>query len=373
MTKVQVSFFEEQSPRGTAGALKDLQPFLGTSHFFVFSTGLFIRDLPLSDIIAFHTVHKARATVVVEQNKCQTANGEHIEMSEDGRVSAMKMIHHAKGRQHSLRSSGLYIFDPCIMDSISDSSYMDIKEQLIPMLNNEGDHVWAYKLKESTKKIDSLREYFVLNNQLLNEQIDFGAGGDKKRQLREQVRIGRNVTISSKVYLHGPVLIGDQCTIDDHCQLIGPVTIGNGSHLEKGSLVRESILWQNTHLFPHSSVEHSLVTTDCSISAEETVRNAVVVNTQVSKENINLLRFDPDKDSYLLLRENGHGSSLFFASVLPTFQRKIFRGTKRLLDIAVSLLCLGLLVPVFPYIALAIKRDSPGSHLLSTKAVWSGR
>jgi len=353
---VHLSYFVESIPRGTAGALKEIEAFIGSSHFLVIAGNVFPYSIDLSKILNFHLNRDSGVTVVVEEKHGEGEDFENIEVDADGVVKKFNIPYHLRNKQGILRPRGLYVFNPKVLEYINQNGYMDIKEQLIPYLNNKGIPVYAYKEKRSIRNINNLIDYFNLNREILEN--GFKSKGEifnPKKELMDRIWVGENVEISPKAYLLGPVLIGDNCVIEDFSQIIGPTIIGSGSHIGKEVLIRESIIWSRAHLMNKSHIEYSLIGERLVIAKGEKVRNTVVIQDKGDKGKYNFISFNNDN-----FKASSYENSFFKPFSFNVINHKVYLSVKRLLDILLSALGLVILLPVFVIIAISIKMGSRG-------------
>lgn len=359
--KLNVTFFEEKNAKGTAGTLKDIQGFVGSSDFAVINSDVFIEKLDFKDIFLVHKNQKAAITILVGQYNERPQYIENIEIDKHNNVIQSHILHHSSCNRRNYRSCGIYIFSPSVLDLIPDSGYMDIKEQLIPFLQNKGLIVHAYKLKTPLKRINDISDYFQVHRDvLLNHLSNKSIVSYSKKKIMDRVWVGKNVKISGNAYLLGPLVIGDHCVIEDNSQIIGPSTIGNGSHIGKNVLVRESILWERTRIKNDSKIEYSFIGMDSVISKKSSIRNMIVIDDKVHPGSFNFISLTNDH-SIIMKKEM---TSSFLAKTLM-FQA--FKGTKRVIDLVLSFLGLLFFLPFFFFVAIAIKLDSPGNILYIKK------
>jgi lipopolysaccharide/colanic/teichoic acid biosynthesis glycosyltransferase/dTDP-glucose pyrophosphorylase len=354
---IHASFFEEKRPRGTAGCLKELKGFIGSSHFLVVTSNVFTGYLDLSEVLSIHQTQRAAVTVLVEKRNDGRNNLENIQVGKDGLVKKFHILHHSKDNRRVLLPTGLYIFNPCVLDYIPERGHMDIKEQLIPFLDEKRLPVYGHEINGFIKKIDNVSDYFQLNKEvLLNDFMRNNGDFHCKTEIMDRVWVGDNVKISPKAYILGPVVIGDDCTLEDYSQVIGPTSIGGGSCIGMDVLVRESIIWEKTDLKRKSHIEYSLIADTCVIPNGETVRNSVVVQGKWYDRSFNFMSlFDKDAGKPII-NENGLLTTVSY----KILRNKIFLATKRLLDVVLSSFGLILSLPMSIIIATAIKIDSPG-------------
>ena len=81
--ELQIHHLEQHVSRGTAGSLKQLNDFITASPFLVLGANLFIDELPMQKILAFHLAHGSGGTMVAEQISSRMEQLENIEFSKD--------------------------------------------------------------------------------------------------------------------------------------------------------------------------------------------------------------------------------------------------------------------------------------------------
>ncbi len=354
---MDVTFFNEGTPRGTAGTLRDLKSFIGDSHFLVISGSSYIKGLDFGRLLDYHLRRRAGVTVVVENGKNGNQYLENIKVTDDGLVKDVHILHHSRDNRRLLRPCGVYLFNPEVIDCIQDLSYVDIKEQLIPSLREMGIPVHAYQTKGCVNNVYSLNDYFRLNRQiLLNGLRSDETVSCTKTEIRDRVWVGSDVKISPGAYLLGPLVICDGAVIDDGAQVIGPACIGRGARVAEGALLRESIIWDDARIEKGAKVEYSLVGRSCTVPEGKTVENGVVIEGSKCNGSFNFISISNDINNQSFITVNGQLKPVS----KDTIRYRAFLFAKRLMDIALAGLGLVLTLPLMLLIALAVKIDSPG-------------
>jgi UDP-N-acetylglucosamine diphosphorylase / glucose-1-phosphate thymidylyltransferase / UDP-N-acetylgalactosamine diphosphorylase / glucosamine-1-phosphate N-acetyltransferase / galactosamine-1-phosphate N-acetyltransferase len=121
------------------------------------------------------------------------------------------------------------------------------------------DNITKIEAKEISKNdnfeipINSLVSYSQNNNAFSVEPIRYPWDllNIVKKLLQDQVRdsyISPTATIAKSSIIDGPCIIEDNVTIDDFCKIKGPVYIGRNSFVGMGSLVRSSMLNNETSI-----------------------------------------------------------------------------------------------------------------------------
>lgn len=236
-------------PLGSAGGMRRIQDF---GHFFDETTlvlcGDAIVDLDITAAIAEHRAKGAIASVVtVEVPLEQVKNYGVVVADDEGRVVSFQekpTPEEAKSRQ---ASTGIYIFEPEVLDYIPQCVEFDIGSQLFPKLVELGVPFFAQKHNFNWIDIGRLTDYWdVLQRVLRGEVSQMHMPG---REVSPGVWVGLNTSIAwDSVQIVGPVYVGSNVRIEPGVSVIGPAWIGHGSHLRAGSRVERSILFEYTRI-----------------------------------------------------------------------------------------------------------------------------
>ncbi len=354
--ELSVSTFFDNGLRGTAGALKHLTSFIGSSRFLVVNSNLWLDGLDLRAVIEQHRRSDAIATVVVEEVRSADPDLGYLSVTDGGDIESVKVPHRSQITGHPMRVTGVYLFEPSVINAIDAQGYADIKEQLLPRLAEAGGRVQTYLLEHSVPRINDLCGYRNLNRSLLRDLVE--ASGHEASEYFGGVCVGRGSTVSPNAYILGPVMIGDDCVIEDGAQIIGPTVICDRTSIGPRVLVRESFIWPGCTVMTRAKIIHSLITESCTIAENELIDNAVIVAGERH-------RGETESDGSSNGSSNGHGASVRTLARRPARRRRQlhrmgYRCSKRSLDLSSSAAGLLLLAPLFLVIAALIKLDSRG-------------
>lgn len=347
-TGVNILYNVEDRPRGTAGAIKDVEGFICKEPFLVVNSNLFIGHADLNEFIRFHFDTDSIATVGVSRTG---GNGirEDIRLGSDRSIEGFHRDYSLMDKETQWRSSGIYIFDPYVFKFIDENNYMDIKEQLIPVLLKESLNVFASEVEGFHLCINSTDDYINAHRGVLLKD-DYISYLNGKEEIEEGVWAGRNVVISPNAYLLGPVIIGNDSNVESGAQIIGPSSIGNRCQISEGTLIRESILWDGVALSKDARVEYSIIGESSDVPHDYHIRNMIVMDG-LRTEDVNLIPSD------FSIKAAADLSGIMSKAAV---RQIIYRAAKRILDITLSAAGIVLLLPLFLLITLLIKTDSAG-------------
>ena len=236
-------------PKGSAGGMKAIQDFSG---FFDETTlvicGDSIVDLDIGAALFEHHSKGALASVVaLEVAEDQVQNYGIVVADGEGRVLSFQEKPSPAEAKSNLASSGIYIFEPAVLDLVPSNVIFDIGSQLFPLMAEKGLPFYAQKRFFNWIDIGRVTDYWsVLQRVLRGEVAEMSMPG---REVRPGVWVGPNTAISwDSSQIVGPVYIGSSVRIEPGCTLIGPAWIGHGSHLRPGARVIRSVLFEYTRI-----------------------------------------------------------------------------------------------------------------------------
>jgi mannose-1-phosphate guanylyltransferase len=158
----------------------------------------------------------------------------------------------------TLASTGIYIFEPAVLDLIPSGVEFDIGSQLFPLLVEKGLPFFAQNRPFNWIDIGRVTDYWAVTQQVM-------AGGVAQmdmpgREVRPQVWVGLNTSVDwDKVQIEGPVYIGSNVRIEPGARVVGPTWIGHGSHLRAGSVVERSVLIEHTRIGEGMTVREMII------------------------------------------------------------------------------------------------------------------
>src|SRR3972149_4705980 len=166
--QIEIHICEQTRPRGTAGILKDVIDLLNGQPFLVIHSNLYVEDVDLKGLIDFHDLKGAVITVAVKRRVQEDLNIETVSMSREGVLKEIRILHHSIARRSPWDPAGIYEVTPAAFDFIDANSYLDIKEQLIPLLQEASLPVCAHELEGYYKEISSGKDYLGLHRELFD-------------------------------------------------------------------------------------------------------------------------------------------------------------------------------------------------------------
>jgi len=253
-------------PIGSAGGMKKIQEFGG---FFDDTTivlcGDALIDLDLKAALLEHRRKGAMATVITKEVPWDKVSSYGVVVTDkEGRITQFQEKPKQEEALSNFISTGIYIFEPEVIDLIPSGVEFDIGSQLFPLLAEKGMPFYAQGRPFNWLDIGSVSDYWeVLQNVLTGEVNHMDVPGI---QIEPGLWVGLNTSIDWKgTTIKGPVYIGSGVKIEAGSTIIGPTWIGHGSHICEGAEVVRSVLFEYTRVLNDVTLHETIVFKDYSI------------------------------------------------------------------------------------------------------------
>ena len=265
---VSLRYVVEDSPLGTAGAVKNAEKHLGDC--FLVLNGDIFTDLDIAAMIRFHRERKAVATISLTPVEDPTRYGL-IETGPSGRVKRFLEKPSPDQITTDMINAGTYVLERRVLDGVPPQTQWSFERQLFPSLLESGQRVFAYPSPAYWMDIGHPKDYFQLNVDLLK-----GKSNQHIPARPDEVSVGKGSQVDETASLTGPALIGRNCRIGRRVKMTGPTVIGDNCRLDEGAVIEESIIWHDTRIGAGARVEKSIIGEGCHIEAGSVVNDSVL-------------------------------------------------------------------------------------------------
>ncbi len=234
---------------GSAGGMRRIQDFSG---FFDETTlvlcGDAIIDLDIGAALHEHKSKGAMASVVALDVPLEDVKNYGIVVSDaTGQIQSFQEKPQPEEAKSTLASTGIYIFEPAVLDLIPSNQVYDIGSQLFPKLVEQKLPFFAQNRFFNWIDIGRVSDYWaVLQRVLRGEVAQMNMPG---REIRPGVWVGLNTSVAwDEVNITGPVYLGSSVKVEPGATIEGPCWIGHGSVIRSGATVTRSILLEYTRI-----------------------------------------------------------------------------------------------------------------------------
>ena len=247
-------------PLGSAGGVRRIQDFGGFfDDTFLVVCGDAVIDLDLAAVLRKHWQSGAVASMVVsEVPRERVSNYGVVVCNDEGRITAYQEKPPVEDANSNLVNTGIYVFEPAVIDDIPQDAEYDIGGQLFPAILERGLPFHAISIPFNWIDIGQLSDYWEANQQLMRGMLKGALMPGKERLPR--IWTGLNVNVDwDEIRAEGPIYVGSGTRIEPGCEIIGPTWIGQGCLIESGARISRSILFEYSRLGSRARVTESLV------------------------------------------------------------------------------------------------------------------
>jgi mannose-1-phosphate guanylyltransferase len=259
---------------GSAGGMKKIQEFGG---FFDDTTivlcGDAVINLDIKSALFEHRRKGAKASVICREVPYDKVSSYGVVVSDkDGRIQQFQEKPSEAEALSNFVSTGIYIFEPEILDLIPADTVFDIGSELFPLLVEKGVPFFAQNRTFNWIDIGSVKDYWeVSQSVMMGEVAHLEMPGI---QLADGIWVGLNTRIDwNGTTIEGPVYIGSGCEIEAGSTIIGPTWIGHGSHICAGAKIVRSVLFEYTRVLHDVSLHEMIVFKDYSVDRAGEMRH----------------------------------------------------------------------------------------------------
>lgn len=277
---VNMRYYTESSPLGTAGSVKNAEEFLNDT--FVVISGDALTDIDLTKAIDFHYSHGSIATLVLKRVDIPLEYGVVVTDSE-GRITRF-LEKPSWGEVFSdTVNTGIYILSPEVLKYFNKNEIFDFSKDLFPILLKEGRPMYGYITDDYWCDIGDLRAYNQAHFDIMDGKLKINMPGKK---IRERVWIGEGTEIEDNVSIQEPCIIGENCRIKKGSVIGSYSVIGDYSIINERSGVKRSIIWKSCILDRNVQLRGSILCNKVHLKDNSTAfEQSVIGDDTIIKEN----------------------------------------------------------------------------------------
>jgi len=239
---VHIEYFEETTPLGTAGSVKNCESFLDER--FIVISGDALTDINLIEAIHFHETNESLATLVLTQVENPLEFG--VVMTDDhGKI--VRFLEKPSWSEvfSDTVNTGIYILEPEILSMIQKDKEVDFSKDIFPALLQQQKPMYGFKADGYWSDIGSLEIYRQAQFDMLDRVVDVKI---KAKEIAPGIFMEPGVKLDSSVKIEGPAYIGKNCLLQYGVTVGAYTVLGNHTTIASGVKLYQSILWENVYL-----------------------------------------------------------------------------------------------------------------------------
>jgi mannose-1-phosphate guanylyltransferase len=234
---------------GSAGGLKKIQNFQRFfDDTFVVLCGDALVDLDLTEAVKRHKAKGALASLITKRvPRDQVSSYGVVVTDEEGRVRSFQEKPEVDEAASDMINTGIYIFEPEVLDFVPSDQPFDIGSDLFPKLVAAGAPFYALPMEFEWVDIGKVPDYWQAIRSVLQGQVRQVKIPGK--EVRPGIYAGLNVAANwDQINVTGPIYVGGMTKIEDGATIIGPAMIGPNCHICEDATIDNSIIFDYSRI-----------------------------------------------------------------------------------------------------------------------------
>ncbi|MDQ3815373.1 MAG: NDP-sugar synthase [Armatimonadota bacterium] len=274
----------EQELMGTAGGVKRVAEqfdFFDPRETFLVIGGDDLTNIDLTAMLHFHKANNALATIALTTVSDPSQFGVVVLESgaESGHIVRFVEKPPPGTAPSNLVNTGVYLFEPEILDFIPSGQFHDFGKQVFPFLLEQEKPFFGYCTSDYWRDVGNLREYRECHD-------DFFSGEFQPQvnlpQVSDKLWIGEDCRIDPTAEIKPPCVIGPRCVIGAGACITGNSVLGEGCEIGSGATVSHSILWARSQVEPNTHLYRCIVGFDCAVYSDAAIFDGTIVPPEQS-------------------------------------------------------------------------------------------
>ena len=230
---VRLTYLVEDSPLGTAGAVKNAELLLD-GPFIVFN-GDILTEIDLTAMMKRHQEVRSKVSIALTSVDNPTIYGV---VETDACAMVQRLVEKPSWDKvaTNMINAGIYILEPEVLAHIPPSTHSMFEHQLFPQLLEMGEPILGYPSDCYWLDIGTPEKYLQAHHDILSRwgNADVKTEGDSQ--------------IHPAALIKGPVLIGEECVISAGVRVEGPAVLGQRCKIGEGASVQGAVVWHDSQI-----------------------------------------------------------------------------------------------------------------------------
>jgi mannose-1-phosphate guanylyltransferase len=268
---VRIAYVVEDSPLGTAGAVRNVASHI-KGPFFVLN-GDVLTSLDLIAMRAFHEAHGGLGTLHAIRVDDPSAFG-CIVQDGSGRVTRFVEKPPRDEAPTDEINAGTYLLEPGVIDAIPAGRAVSIERETFPELLARGERLNTHVTTDYWLDVGRPAQYLQAHTDVLDGKLSLSAAGSI-------VERGRFVLPGDRYdgpgRVQSPSFIGNGVTIDPSA-VVGPYAVlGADCEVGPNASVRDSVLWDDVDVEAGATISDAILATGVRVGRGAVIASGAVI------------------------------------------------------------------------------------------------
>ncbi len=270
-------FNREAELLGTAGGLKRVSEnfrFFQKGETFAVVGGDDLTDIDLTAMLKFHRDNKSLATIGLATVADPSQFGV-VVLEEGGKILRFVEKPAAGTSPSNLANTGVYLFEPEILDLIPSGKFHDFGKELFPALLEAKLPFYGYATDNYWRDVGNLREYRESHDDFFDGDSGFQINVSK---VGDNLWIGENCQIHPTAKIEAPCVIGPHCVVGANATIEAKSVLGESCIVGESAHISHSILWARSVVEADTHLVRCIVGFDCDVRSNAAIFDGTIIS-----------------------------------------------------------------------------------------------
>ena len=276
---MDLQYATEETPRGTAGSVKNAEDALRSERFLVIS-GDALTDIDLTDLVHWHEERNALVTVCLTRVPDPLEFGITI-LDDDGKVDRF-LEKPTWGQVFSdTVNTGIYVMEPEVFDYVPAGENVDWSADVFPALIAANKPVYGYVADGYWQDVGTQESYFSAQADVLSGRVEVTIDGF---EVSPDVWIGEGTEVHPDANIVGPVIIGDYAKVEAGAKVHELTVIGSNVVVKGGATLERAVIHDNVYVGAHAQLRGCIIGKNTDIMRAARVEEGAVIGDECMVE-----------------------------------------------------------------------------------------
>ncbi|MFN4182104.1 MAG: sugar phosphate nucleotidyltransferase [bacterium] len=251
-----VRFSMEKFPMGTAGALKNVEPYIEGDSILVMN-GDILTDFPIHSLIEAHKKKGAKVTIALKEVEDPSAFGLALLGKGERIKKFVEKPSEFEWVEDRTINAGIYVIDVDLLEKIPVGQEVSLERAFFPALIANDIPVYGKVFDGYWLDVGTFSSYFKAHQDILAGKIRVSLPG--KMRKNEGVWMQDRVRIAESAEVKPPVFIGENTVIGEGAVITEYTVIGSRCTIQKEARVESAILHEEVLVGENARIRESLL------------------------------------------------------------------------------------------------------------------
>lgn len=281
-TDVNIEYFIESEPLGTAGSVKNASGFVDGA--FLIISGDALCDIDLTEAVVFHKNSNASATIVLKKMGSPLEYGVVI-TGDDGGVERFVEKPGWEDVFSDTVNTGIYILEPEVLDLIPEGKPFDFAKDLFPLMMEKEMPISGYIASGYWCDVGNIDSLLKAHEDLLKGAVKVKIVGKNA----SGVYVGEGAQISNSALLQSPCFIGEGAVIGEGAKIGQYTSVGRGVRISGNCNIKRSIILSGASIGRNTKLSSCIVASGSSVGERCGIYEGAVIGERCTLSGDNVI------------------------------------------------------------------------------------